>query len=197
VNAPEEFLDRFEREFGHNYRVRWSDARKEWHFEQKMGHGFEQSIDISPKSAEDYRLNYDDRVRARDGYILTFVITPGTQHQCHECNTWHKVPSFKFEAVSCPYCLLKGRKQMSDVAYWPLGESLLDHLRFIDVFSGGNERVRRAVADRNKFIEAEAAADYRRHVDAGVRDRFNRLVGIPQWGRQGEQAMWDRSVPRT
>jgi hypothetical protein len=198
MNAPQEFLDKFEEEFGHDYRIRWSDARKEWHVEQRMGHGFAAgTVDLTPRNAEDYRLNYDDRLRARDGYILTFVVSPGTRTQCDECHTWLKVPEHRFEAIECPYCAMRGRKRLYAVAYFPLGESLLDHLRKIDVFSGGNERVRKAVAERNRFIEAEADTQFRRDLNAGLKERFNRLVGIPQWGYAGEQKMWDRSVPFT
>lgn len=191
MNAPQEFLERFEAEFGQNYRIRWSDARNEWHVEQRMGHGFMPGTrDIAARSAEDYRKNYDDRLRARDGYILTFVVAPGDKTQCDECSTWFPIPSYRFEAVSCPYCALKGRSRMVSIAYFPLGESLLEHLRKIDVFNGGNERVKEAVARRNKFIEAEEAANFRRHVDAGVRERFNRLVGIPSWGYTGKENAW-------
>jgi hypothetical protein len=192
MEAPREFLDRFEEEFGHNYRLRWSDARHEWHIEQKIGRGFRQDFDISPKSEKDYRVAYDDRIRARDGYILTMAIAPGTQTRCHECDTWVKLPAFRFETISCPYCSMKGRKELLNVAYFPLGESLLEHLRYIDVFNGGNERVREAVARRNRFVEDEALADFRRETNAALKERFNRLVGIPQWGYSGSQSYWQR-----
>jgi hypothetical protein len=196
MDAPREFLERFEEEFGRNYRIRWSDARKEWHIEQKMGTGFPQDFDISPKNWRDYRVAYDERLRARDGYILTLAVSPGTQTRCDECDTWVKVPAFRFETVSCPYCSMKGRKRLMTGGYFPLGESLLEHLRKIDVYNGGNERVKEAVSRRNKFIEDEAMADFRREMNAGLKERFNRLVGIPQWGRSGDQPMWDRSVSR-
>lgn len=192
MEAPREFLDRFEEEFGDNYRIRWSDARHEWHIEQRMGTGFKQEIDISPNSERDYRTAYDDRIRARDGYILTLAVSPGTRTKCEECHTWVPVPSFRFEAVNCPFCELKGRKRLVTGGYFPLGESLLEHLRYIDVYRGGNQRVREAVLRRNKFIEDEALATFRRETNAGLKERFNRLVGIPQWGRTTGLPYWIR-----
>ena len=194
MTASQEFLDRFEDRFGANYRFRWSDARQEWHVEQKVARGIGDGfVDTSARNAEDYRLNHDDRLRAKDGYILTFAVRPGTSMPCEECGTKLKVPAFKFEVANCPVCSLKGKQRLQAVGYFPLGDSLLDHLKFIDVFSGGNERVKEAVARRNVFVQNEHDMELRRLIEPAVRERFNRLVGIPQWGRNGNQPMWDRT----
>ncbi len=197
-NIPEEFLERFNDRFGANYRIRWSNARNEYHIEQKVGRALgEGFVDVSARNEKDYLENYDDRIRAKDGYILTFAVRPGTSMPCTECGLKLKVPAFRFESVQCPLCAMRGKTRMHDVGYFPLSDSLLDHLQKIDVFSGGNERVQEAVKKRNEFVMREQEMSLRRFIEPQIRERYNRLVGIPQWGRSGDQPMWDRSVPRT
>ncbi len=186
MNAPEEFVERLEREFGQKYRVRWSDARNEWHVEQKIRRGIAEGFaNVALKNTQQRRNREDDLIRARDGYVLTMSVNAGNHTYCHECNTKMSVPSFETAVIFCPFCRLKGRQRHQVAGYFPLGDSLIDHLRKIDSERGGTDRVVAEVDRSNQWMLAQNERKFRNHIEAGVKDRFNRLVGIQQTGYTG------------
>jgi hypothetical protein len=184
---PEEFVERLEREFGQKYRIRWSPTKNEWHLEQKVRRGLAEGfMDVNSfKNEKNRRNGQDDLIRLRDGYVLTMAIKPGTFTHCGECNTKFDVPAFDTKAVSCPFCMARGRHRYQVAGYFPLSDSLIDHLRKIDADRGGVERTSREVTHQNELLELSNYMDLRRRTDAGTRERFNRIAGILQTGYTG------------
>jgi hypothetical protein len=193
VHIPEEFVERLQQTFGEKYRIRWSNARQEYHIEQKVRRGIADGfVDLNPRHLERKRQKWDDLVRAKDGYVLTMAVTPGTKTFCPECRTEMQVPAFKTKVLVCEFCRSKGRYSQKVAGYYPLSDTLIDHLRKIDVHSGGNARVNEAVNRHNEFLLYDNKMAFRRRVEAATRDRFNKLVGIPQFGYAGSPYRWDK-----
>lgn len=188
---PTEFAERLESEFGGRYRIRESQARGEYHLEQKIGPGFHPgTIKIDPKSKSQYRARWDDMIRARDGYVLTFIVTPGDRTPCPTCHTTLHVPVKQFVNLVCPTCEARGRKTTLSVGYWPLNDDLLQHLRRIDAYTGGHERVEADIQKATSAKLAQQARDLVRPGDAALRERYKRMVGIPQQGYTGRESAW-------
>lgn len=188
---PEEFVERLEREFGQKYRIRWSDARNEYHIEQKVRRGLAEGFaNVNPKNRRQWRARHDDLVRVRDGYVLTMAVKPGNFTHCSECNSKIPVPSYDTAVIQCEFCKMKGRARYEIAGYFPINDALLYHLKKIDAHSGGTERVREAVDRGNRMLEREQSGNLRRPIEAAVRERFNRLVGIPQFGYAGRPYQW-------
>ena len=186
MHIPEDFTERLERQFRGRYRIRWSDTRNEYLIEQKVRRGVAEGfVDVGLNSTAQLRRHADDYIRARDGYVLTMAVKPGTRTWCHECNTQMDVPAFDTAVLVCPFCRSKGRYRAQVAGYFPLGDTLIDHLKMIDVDNDGNDRVAEAVDLHNEFLMFENTMRLRRHVDAGARERYNRLVGIAQVGQTG------------
>lgn len=194
MQAPEEFVERLNQVFGGRYRIRWSDARNEWHIEQKVRRGIAEGFaDVNPRHVKRAREKHDDLVRARDGYVLTMAVKAGTRDYCKTCNTQLSVPAFETQVITCPYCASRGRHSHQTAGYFPLSDSLIDHLRYIDAENDGIDRVTEAVNRSNELLLHEMNMRYiRRPIEAATRERFNRLVGIPQFGYAGSPYRWDK-----
>ncbi len=193
MQAPEAFVERLEQEFGQKYRIRWSDARHEWHIEQRIRRGIAEGFaDVSLKNAKQRRNREDDLIRARDGYVFTMAVKPGTTTHCHECNTKMSVPAFDTAVLFCPFCKMKGRSRHQVAGYFPLSDSLIDHLRKIDSEKDGTDRVAAEVDRSNQWMLFQNKMKLRNHLQAGIKDRYNRLVGIPQFGYAGSTYNWEK-----
>jgi hypothetical protein len=193
MHIPESFTDRLRATFGDKYRIRWSDARGEWHLEQRVRRGIaEGCVNVAPRNRAARRASEDDLIRGRDGYVLTMTITAGTHTDCDTCGTRIDVPAFTTTTVKCGMCATKGRNVGKVAGYYPLGDTLIDHLQFIDAGSGGTDRVFAAVKRHNDLVEHDNTMQLRRNVDAATRERFNRITGIHQNGYTGREAMWER-----
>lgn len=191
MNIPEQFEQRLESEFGGRYRIRVSEARGEFHVEQRIGAGFHPgTIKIAPQSAKQYRARWDDMLRARDGYVLTFIVTPGDRTECPSCHATLHVPVKSLTHLSCPACEVRGKKTTLTAGYWPLNDDLLQHLRRIDAYTGGHERIAADIAKDTAAKSAQQARDLVRDGEAAVRERFKRMVGIPQQGYTGKESAW-------
>lgn len=193
MQAPEDFVERLNQTFGGKYRIRWSDARHEWHIEQKVRRGIAEGfIDLNPRHLERKRQKWDDMIRGRDGYVLTMVVSPGTRSECPICHSEMKMPAFQTAVVTCDFCASKGRRSQKVGGYYPLSDVLIDHLRRIDVDNDGNDRVAESVDRHNEFLAYEHRMNLRRPVEAAVQERFNRLVGIPHFGYAGSPYNWEK-----
>jgi hypothetical protein len=193
VHIPEEFAERLEQAFGGKYRIRWSDARHEYHIEQKVRRGIAAGfVDLNPRHRERFRQKWDDLIRARDGYVLTMAVTPGTKTFCPDCHSELQVPAFETKVIPCEFCRSRGRYRHKVAGFFPLGDSLIDHLKKIDWANDGNDRVAKAVDRHNELLLHNNRMQLRRTVDAAVRQDYNRLVGIPQFGYAGSPYRWDK-----
>ncbi len=102
---------------------------------------------------------------------------------CPECE-WAelKVPVRDFVDIRCPYCQSKGRQGRVVAGFWPLDDTLIAHLQKIDPLRGASKELAAAADRRN---EAKLAAEERKLsniVTSAGADRYNSLVGIPQFG---------------
>lgn len=175
MTAPSTFVDRLHRVFDGRLRIRWSEKEREFRIEQKVGRAV-----VAPLAIDSGR---DDLICARDGYSYVLAIRSGDRMLCPNCQ-WQelRVPVRDFVDVQCSYCASKGRQSRTTVGFWPLDDSLIDHLRRIDPTRGQVKQeaidldrrntLREAAAERHAFNQGEAAA---------LQD-YNNLVGIPQFG---------------
>lgn len=121
---PTWFEEALEREFQGRFRIRWSERKREWHFEERVG----RAVYDPPK----HEGETDRWVRARDGYRFMFAIQPAPWRGCPNCHLTVDVPVCKFKEVRCDYCGFRGVGQRYVLAYFPLGEKLLEHIRAHD-----------------------------------------------------------------
>jgi hypothetical protein len=135
------------------------------------------------KSERHRKLTYENQVRARDGYLLSMKIAPGTHTYCSRCDTKLDVPAYAQAQVTCPLCAKSGHRSVFVGGHWPLNDALLHELDRTDPDRGGVERVFKAQQDAMEFKEKAQQWEITHNADAAFRERFNRLVGIPQVGR--------------
>ena len=123
MQVPEHITEQIERRFNGKFRLRWSDVEKMFLFEQKVKRGIAEGFaPLDFKNGQERKNRYENVIRARDGYILTMQISPGTSMRCKVCNSEIKVPAFKTAQVACPFCEHKGRRVMYTVGYFPLSD---------------------------------------------------------------------------
>lgn len=192
----EDFNERLGDEFRGRLRLRWSNARQEFHLEEKVGRGaapMSGMLAALPcKDREQYRRRYDERIRADQGYALVMVVTPGTRVGCPECSLPLQVPVMETREVMCPRCAEKERKVGVVASYWPLSEVFIDHLKRIDPLSDGTRRrlADEEAAARRATLSAEREDDGYLHdilFDEAIRQ-------IPKVGYTGEWAYATESV---
>jgi hypothetical protein len=191
MTIPDYIEEQIERRFHGRFRLRWSDADQMFHYEQKVRRGIAEGfVPIATKSERHFKSRYDDQIRGRDGYVLVMKIAPGTQTRCTVCHGDISIPAFKSAQVNCGFCASKGRRSSFVAGYFPLSDSLLDELERIDPDRGGNERVFDAQRKAELFREREQEWNLTAPAEAAFRERFNRLVGIPQVGLSGKTSAW-------
>lgn len=182
--APADFVRALDREFNGRFRVRWSPVRHRWQVEEKVGQGY-----LDTPLVDD--AHHDDWHRVRDGYTLYAEIAPGTTTPCPTivddwgtvCGADMKAEPYVLKQIKCATC-----GQGTNTGFFPLGEPLLEQLRFTDPNRGGYERnhprLLRAANERRQRLKAMAA---RRESNArGVDDaKFFipkvALGGAPMW----------------
>jgi len=189
----EEFVERLEREFSQKYRVRWSDARQEWHLEQRVRRAIAEGfVEVDPRNREQWRLKHDAYIRARDGYVLVMQIKPGTRTHCTYCDQQMSVPLFHHATIKCEFCASRGRAVYQIAGFFPLGDTLIDYMKHIDGTTGGQQRVSDAVNRSNDLLMRDLQANLRRPIEAATRERANRILGFPQFGYGGRPYNWTK-----
>lgn len=191
MHIPEHVTEQIARRFGGRFRLRWSDVEHLYLYEQKVRRGIAEGFaPIHVKSERHRKQSYENQIRARDGYILTMKIAPGTHVDCPECGMDIPVPAFRSAQVHCAFCKTKGRQNVFNGGYWPLGDTLLDELDKLDPDRGGLDRVLKATTDASEFAEHEREYKVTSTADAVYREEFRKLFGIPQTGYSGATKMW-------
>jgi hypothetical protein len=189
----ERFNERLQEEFGDRLRLRESKAEEAYVLEQRTHRG-----KFTPARRKDptnhsglLPVELDDKfIRARDGYDLILTVTKGTATKCPKCFLPMKVPTMKFGEVGCENCRTRGRRYRYIRAFYPLGESLLDHIKSIAPERG-------TTVSRVKSDDAAQA----KSIEDGFKDANNTLGDalfeeairqIPKVGYTGHEAMWVR-----
>lgn len=170
--VPDSFEFALRTQFDGRFRVRWSRDTAQWHIEQRVGR---------KRPTRSARAESDQAIRWRDGYEFVLAVTPGDHTWCAACGTEFKVPVLEMRYPKCPTC---GKEQRA--CHYPLGDALLEHLRYIDPDRGGIMRVAHDVeaADFAKeFWDTRRAKGARR--DA-IWDERKSLFDIQQVGYTGK-----------
>lgn len=179
MHAPQQFVDRLEREFRGRLRIRYSHKEHSWEIEQRVGRAIQPDRYIP--------LNDDDAIRARDGYLHVMSVRTGDRMPCPRCRMELKVPFNQTVDINCGFCELKGKQTHIVAGYYTLdGDDLIQHLRRIDPERGASVELARDADRRNQALEA---SHERAALDAsyGVTQDFNRLYGIQQVGYTGKE----------
>lgn len=179
MTVPTEFAKRLEREFNGRLRLRWSNAKQEFHLEQKVRRGLANGL---VRHSHD-----DDGIRRRDGYFYVLSIQPGTRMPCPRCRTEVQIPAFEFREVSCPMCKLGGQEHRFGAGYFPLSDSLIDHLKTLDPEREATRRLRDQVNTHNTRLQQRQERMVLDRMADAVADDFTRIAGIPMTGYTGKE----------
>lgn len=191
MSIPEWFEEQLERRFQGRFRLRWSEIEHVFMLEQKVRRAVAEGFAPRAFKSERHRkLTMENYIRARDGYILSMKISPTTRAYCQRCDTRLDMPAMQTAQVTCPVCMSHGHRTVTMGGYWPLNDALLHELERTDPDRGGNERVFAAQQAAEQYRELSAELAITRPADAAFRERYRRLVGIPQVGLSGKTASW-------
>ena len=180
MHIPQSFRDRLQTDFDGRFRIRWSDARGEFHIEQKLAPA--QILEPPLRSDGTWDTYNDDYIRSRDGYGYVMSVRQGDRMPCMRCRSTIKVPIRETREAVCHLC-----NKRHKAAFYPLDDLLLLHLRWIDPVHGGISRVRKYVNERNAQHDRTRNNDAYREIDAATSDNFGRLFDIQQVGYTGRE----------
>ena len=174
--VPVEFAERLHSVFDGRLRIRWSNVTNDYQIEQKVARGI---INFPPGLSE------DETIRLQDGYIFVMSIRNGDRMPCPRCGSTLRVPLREIKELSCPSCKTNHSEHRTAAGFFPLDDSLIQHLESIDPLKGMSRALRNKIDAHNE----KYTADQRQKVldDAwskGAED-FNRIAGIPTKGYSG------------
>lgn len=176
MHIPESFARSLHDQFDGRFRVRWSVKTHRYQLEEKLRCAVLPPIHIE---ADD-----DDLIRAVDGYGVFAQVTPGTLTPCMNCGKDRHATVRDFVASACAHC---GDRAI--VVFWPLDESLLQHLRYTDPNRGGYD-VHRASRAHNSRMNELRLKSALREADACAIDDV--VFTLPKVGYTGREHMWIR-----
>lgn len=185
MNAPSEFVERLERTFDGRLRIRWSERERHFVIEQRVGRAV-----VAPIRIDEGR---DDLIRARDGYHPVMTITPGDRMRCTVCNYTLRVPVRDTADIPCEFCALLGRSTRVVAGYWPLDDSLIEHLRKLDPLRDGQRELAEEADRHNRMLLRSAESTLSDTVTSKAEEDYRRLVGIPMVGYSGKEDSWDHA----
>lgn len=179
MQIPEWFARELRAQFNNRLRIRWSRQAQQFLVEQKIGRRRQPHEKISPFD--------DEAIRFTDGYDFVLGVTPGDRAQCPKCHQDSHVPVMRMKFAKCEHCGKDFR-----ACHWPLGEGLLQWLRFTDPYRDGVDRI---AADLDATDRARERAQVTHHRDQRadiIRDNFTRLFDIQSVGYTGREHAWVR-----
>lgn len=179
VNGIQEFNERLDEVFRGRLRARWSHKTQSVHIEQKVGRMVQLNVPVGTMD--------DLKIRLRDGCHYVLEVQPGDRMPCPACRKTLQVPTFEFRELQC----MCGKKMAA--AYFPLGESLVDHLKRIDPMSGASKQLRFEVNEQNRRATMGQARELGNIVEGAGKDQFNQMAQIQSVGyTKNTGRMWDR-----
>lgn len=184
MHAPESFVEKLESTFRSRLRVRWSVQRGAFIIEQKVRRGLFPGHKPTRKGWDETNDKY---VQARDGVVEIMEVRTGTLMDCPKCGHQLKVPFMHSTAIRCDYCRLQGKEPAVNAVFMPLGDALIDYLKSIDPENPISESLADDVDRANCSLEASMENDAMNSTEASLRDRYKRMVGIPQVGYTGKE----------
>lgn len=187
-SIPNWFEEALEREFRGRFRIRWSKFRREWHIEQRAG----RAMHDLPRQVG---VDTDRYLRARDGYTFFAAVQPRDTRPCPECHFPMAVPHLAFRESRCDYCGYKGKSGRLVLAYFPLGEKLLQHLR--SKLPHHNENVLKEIDLHNERLELGMERNYNAVRQDLLRDGMAAThfatAGLPAKAKDFEAALLRRN----
>lgn len=177
--VPTWFRGQLSAESDNRLRLRFSHKRGLWQIEAKRHRAKNMDRPLSPFD--------DEAIRERDGYDLVLEVAPGRKIVCPNefkvegkvvrCGHKMVVPVHQWKEATCGRC--RGRLT---APYFPLGEDLLAHLRYIDPDRDGILRVF-ADVDKAEANRLETLRRTRHNVaEAIFSEERRRVLEIPMVG---------------
>lgn len=120
--------------------------------------------------------------------MFIMAVRSGDRMPCPKCDYKLSVPVMDTVDIRCPYCELKGRATRVVAGFWPLNDRLIEHLRKIDPLRGASSELADQADVHNRVLWETAERDYSNSTYSQVEERYNRLVGIPQFGYNDRKA---------
>lgn len=175
---PRDFLEGLARDFGpdQEMRVRWSPVRNRWQIERK-GKDFSKPADP--------RDRFDTWARVATGYYRVLEASPGSLITCSYCGTDFEHPVYSYQATLCPKC---GKQEL--VMNWPLGDRLLEHLRFTDPGRDGLQRLWDDLTSEEAQLEVSQQREKETLGEAIWKEEFTRIFEIQSRGYEGPAKFW-------
>jgi len=174
--VPRHFAEGLFRDFREAMRIRWSPVRNRWQIERE---GREAARPKDPKD------RYDTWVRCATGFYRVMEVSPGSLLTCSYCGQDYQQVVYTLDAAKCPRC---GQQEL--VMNWPLGERLLEHLRFTDPERDGLARLWKDLETHEERVEAGQIREKQNLGEALWKDEFTRLFDIQSRGYEGPAPFW-------
>lgn len=110
-------------------------------------------------------------------------ISQGDRMCCPECK-WRelRVPVREFADIRCDFCASLGKQGRVVAGYFPLDDSLIDHLKKIDPDGNHSRNITKEIDQRNQAREMSNERDMSNIVESAGNDHYDQLVGIPHFG---------------
>jgi len=175
--APQHFQDRLREAFDGRLRIRWSNAANEFQIEQHVARG----IINFPAGLTD-----DERIRLRDGFFYVMSVRTGDRMPCPKCGTEIRVPIREMKELSCSVCKGRGLEHRVAAGYFPLDDTLIEHLQSIDPLKGMSRELRNKIDKHNADFTAKQRQKVLDQMSDAMGDDFNRIAGIPSTGYTGK-----------
>lgn len=187
MRAPEEFIDKLEREFRNRLRIRWSTERGEWHIEQQIRRGFFPGERPTKRGWDE---SIDAYVRHRDGYIHVMSVRTGDRMPCPKCGHELKVPFMQTTAIRCAYCRMIGKDPNITAVFIPLSDALITYLKKIDPENPLSEGLAERLEREDEALAQEMERKVLNPTIGAFEDDYRRIVGIPTAHLSGRTKMW-------
>lgn len=81
---------------------------------------------------------------------------------------------------------MKGRDGRHVAAYYPLGDTLIDHLKKIDPMRRFRQDLAKAADRKNEAIMESRKRETSNQIEASTKDHWTKLVGIQSVGYSGK-----------
>lgn len=109
---------------------------------------------------------------------------------CPTCGLKLRVPEMEFRETRCDYCRTRGKDGRTSAAYFPLGDRLLEHLRYIDTERDGLDRQKLDVEKANESMLAARERHAANDREAVTKDYYTKIAGIESVGYTGREQSW-------
>lgn len=187
---PEWFEETLQRDFNGRFLIRWSSAKQCFALMERVARG----VAIRPARLHQklQRLSEADReeflFRLRTGTNTFVSIYPGARCACPSCGAKVLLEKHRWQFAHCAAC----GKDFNAVAY-ELGHLLLERLRFLNLETGGDERIIAEMDTADAESKRQKKRDDRNYLEAVVKEDFNQIMNIQSVGYTGKEQSWQTS----